>query len=228
MDDEDEPSDLFAFSEDLVQLPKYKAAGVSTVDFDGLLSTPLKLKEDLSEGCGGQLWPAGMVLAKYMLRVHKNNLKGKTIVELGAGGGLVGLAVAIGSQIDQPLLITDQKPMFALMEQNIVLNGLETKAKAAIYDWGEPAPSEVPSHPDIILAADCVYFEPAFPLLQKTLEDLIGEKTVCYFCFKKRRRADLHFMKAIRKKFDVREVSDDSDKVSYQRENIFLHTITRK
>ncbi|KAF2490721.1 hypothetical protein BU16DRAFT_621432 [Lophium mytilinum] len=225
---EDEPSDLIGFGEDLVQLPEYKAAGVSTVDFDRLLSTPLKLKEDLSNGCGGQLWPAGMVLAKYMLLVHKNNLKGKTIVELGAGGGLVGLAVAIGSQIDQPLLITDQKPMFALMEQNIVLNGLEAKAKAAIYDWGEPAPSEVPSHPDIILAADCVYFEPAFPLLQKTLEDLIGEETVCYFCFKKRRRADLHFMKAIRKKFDVKEVNDDSDKASYRRENIFLYTITKK
>jgi hypothetical protein len=132
------------------------------------------------------------------------------------------LAVAIGCQITQPLIITDQKPMFALMQANILLNDLSSKATAAIYDWGSPVPPSIPDHPDVILAADCVYFEPAFPLLQKTLEDLVGEKTVCYFCFKKRRRADLHFMKVMRKRFVVKVVGDDSEKEVYARENIFL------
>lgn len=108
------------------------------------------------------------------------------------------------------------------MEQNIALNNLQSKVKAVIYDWGQCVPKEVHSQPDIILAADCVYFEPAFPLLQKTLGDLIGEKTTCYFCFKKRRRADLHFMKTVRKAFDVNEVDDDPDKDVYQREKIYL------
>ncbi|OCK80892.1 hypothetical protein K432DRAFT_327426 [Lepidopterella palustris CBS 459.81] len=228
MDDEEENSALFDISEDLVQSPEHKTAAISSVDFNGLLSTPLKLQEDLSEGCGGQLWPAGMVLSKYMLRKHKDDLNGCSIVELGAGGGLVGLAVAIGCKVDQPLFITDQNTMFTLMEQNIVLNNLQGKVKAAIYDWGEPVPAKLPSQPEIILAADCVYFEPAFPLLQKTLADLIGEKTICYFCFKKRRRADLHFMKAVRKKFDVKEVDDDPDKGVYERESIFLYQITKK
>lgn len=84
-----------------------KPAGVSEVDFDGLLSPPLKLQEDLKNGCGGQLWPAGMILSKYMLRKHKDDIEGKDMylrslilftnilltghsVELGAGGGLVG------------------------------------------------------------------------------------------------------------------------------------------
>jgi len=111
--------------------------------------------------------------------------------------------------------------MFELMKQNIVLNNLEAKARASIYDWGTQAPSNLPQHPDIILAADCVYFEPAFPLLQQTLQDLIGEKTVCYFCFKKRRRADLQFVKAAKKMFEVVEV-DDVDKGIYSREGLFL------
>ena len=67
---DDEKDGVFAISEDLVQSPQHKSAGASTLDFDGLLPTPLKLHEDLSEGCGGQLWPAGMVLSKYMLRQH--------------------------------------------------------------------------------------------------------------------------------------------------------------
>jgi len=111
--------------------------------------------------------------------------------------------------------------MFALMQQNIVLNDLRG-VKASIYDWGEDVPGDVPTNLEIILAADCVYFEPAFPLLQKTLQDLVGPRTVCYFCFKKRRRADLHFMKAAKKLFDVQEVTDDPDGQQYTRENVFL------
>lgn len=93
--------------EDLVQSPEHKAAGTQSIDFDGLLSPPLELHEDLSKGCGGQLWPAGLVVAKYMLR-HLELLQGRSVyvfivqalmrrtkayndrIELGAGGGLVG------------------------------------------------------------------------------------------------------------------------------------------
>lgn len=113
--------------------------------------------------------------------------------------------------------------MFQLMKQNISLNKLDSQVNASVYDWGAPTPANIPQHPDIILAADCVYFEPAFPLLQQTLQDLIGETTVCYFCFKKRRRADLQFMKAVKKKFQVEEVNDDPDKEHYTRQNLFLY-----
>jgi len=112
--------------------------------------------------------------------------------------------------------------MFELMKQNITLNDLSSRVSATIYDWGALTPSNLPRKPDVILAADCVYFEPAFPLLQETLKDLIGDKTVCYFCFKKRRRADLQFMKVARKMFNVKEVDNDPDKDLYSRENLFL------
>jgi hypothetical protein len=128
----------------------------------------------------------------------------------------------LGCKTTKTVHITDQLPMFELMKQNILLNNLSAKVEASIYDWGSPPPPGIPENPDIILAADCVYFEPAFPLLRQTLKDLIGDKTVCYFCFKKRRRADLTFMKAARKMFDVREVVDDPDKEVYSRENLYL------
>jgi hypothetical protein len=132
------------------------------------------------------------------------------------------LAVALGCKTDSILHITDQEPMFDLMKRNIALNDLNSRVSASIYDWGTATPSQLPAHPDIILAADCVYFEPAFPLLQQTLNDLVGDNTVCYFCFKKRRRADLQFMKVARKMFDVKQVDDDPDKETYSRENLFL------
>jgi hypothetical protein len=94
---------------------------------------------------------------------------------------------------------------------------------ASVYDWGEAVPECVPSNLDIVLAADCVYFEPSFPLLHQTLLLLIGPHTVCYFCFKKRRRADMTFIKAIRKSFEVSDVTDDPEQDIYGKESIFLY-----
>ena len=81
----------------------------------------------------------------------------------------------------------------------------------------------------MILAADCVYFEPAFPLLLTTLEELLElcKDAVIYFCFKKRRRADMQFIKNARKKFVVEEI-DDQDRGTFSREGLFLYTFKRK
>ncbi|PLB44080.1 hypothetical protein P170DRAFT_468780 [Aspergillus steynii IBT 23096] len=216
-------------SESLVPMRDLKAAEQNTVSLDGLLAEPLILKEDLKEGCGGQLWPAGMVLAKYLLRRHRLDLSNKTIIELGAGGGLVGLAVARGCNVGEPpIYITDQAPMLPLMETNIKINNLASTVVAGVLNWGEALPDSIPRHPAVVLAADCVYFEPAFPLLVSTLSDLLGPESICYFCFKRRRRADLRFMKMARKVFDVEIITDDPDAEAYGRENISIFSIRPK
>lgn len=62
---------------------------------------------------------------------------------------------------------------------------------------------------DVVLAADCVYLEAAFPLLEKTLLDLTDVKNppVILMSYKKRRKADARFFKAMRKHFKFHEVS---------------------
>ena len=69
---------------------------------------------------------------------------------------------------------------------------------------GEALPESLPSHPDLVLAADCVYFEPAFPLLAKTLSQLVidSAKTEALFCYKKRRKVRL-FLDILRYSYDV-------------------------
>lgn len=118
--------------------------------------------------------------------------------------------------------------MLPLMKTNIKLNNLSSTVEATVLNWGDSLPDSIPKHPAIILAADCVYFEPAFPLLISTLNDLLGPDSICYFCFKRRRRADLRFMKHARKMFDVEEIRDDPDAETYRRENIFLYQIRLK
>ena len=224
-------NDLFAID---VPLRDNKPAGITSISFDGLLDPPLLLHEDLKEGCGGQLWPAGMVLAKYVLSHSRHELGEKAILELGAGGGLVGLAVAKSCHLNIPLLITDQKPMLALMQRNIELNNLQDKARAVVYDWGSTPPS-IPSSSsgieggfaDVVLAADCVYFEPAFPLLLQSLTDIVGPHTTCYFCFKKRRKADWRFIKSLQKAFDVTPVPYQGREQD-QRQGIYLFRVLRR
>ncbi len=83
--------------------------------------------------------------------------------------------------------------------------------------------------PDVILAADCVYFEPAFPLLLTTLADLLAlcPAATVYVCFKKRRRADMQFLKKAQKAFRVVELEDDEAPV-FRRQGIFLFAFTSK
>ena len=80
---EEENNDFLGISTDLVELPVIKQAGTSSLDFDGVLSSPIKIHENLANGCGGQLWPAGMVLAKYLLRRQKDSFKDKSMSEHG-------------------------------------------------------------------------------------------------------------------------------------------------
>ena len=151
-------------------------------------------------------------------------------LELGAGGGLVSLAVALGLQQHHPesqhqITVTDQAVMMPLIEQNVTLNKLDSfRVTSKLLDWAEPATSLPP--PDMLFAADCVYFEPAFPLLLKTMESLIGKDTVCYFVFKKRRRADMHFIRTARKLFDVQEINDDPSQQDWRLQGLFLWVLS--
>lgn len=92
------------------------------------------------------------------------------------------------------------------MQQNVTLNNLQSCVSVHELNWGETPPSDIPP-PELILAADCVYFEPAFPLLVQTLSEMaVSGSTEILFCYKKRRKADKRFFTMLKKKFSWAEV----------------------
>lgn len=143
-------------------------------------------------------------------------------IELGAGSGLVGLALALASD-SLSVLLTDLPKIVPLLQHNLSINPLRGKADIQVLNWGSPIPDLVIRYPEIILAADCCYLESSFPLLLTTMQNLMGPHTVCYFCFKKRRRADMNFIRKARKIFNVRTVDDDPDKGAWTREGIHMY-----
>ena len=69
---------LFDISEDLIPSRTRSVPRSTSLSFGGLLDPPLHVNEDLKEGCGGQLWPAGMLLAKHLLE-RKTEMRGKVM-----------------------------------------------------------------------------------------------------------------------------------------------------
>jgi len=184
----------------------------------------ISLQVDSSPGCGGIVWPAGQILSSYLIKKGSGFLRGKRVVELGSGTGLVGLIAAkLGAG---KVWITDQQPLLGIMQQNLSMNSLQYNCVVAELDWGTVIPIAIPP-PDVILAADCVYFEPAFPLLVQTLDALSTKVTEIYFCYKKRRKADKRFFGMLKKKFAWQEVMDDPNRNIYARESVTLIKLSK-
>lgn len=185
----------------------------------------ITLAVDASPGCGGIAWPAGQILATYLIQKGSDYLRGKNVLELGAGTGLVGLVA--GQLPGTKLWITDQDTILPIMQKNVSINKLSANVFVAKLDWGVPVPTTIPK-PDVILAADCVYFEPAFPLLVQTLDDLASVDTDILFCYKKRRKADKRFFSLLKKKFRWEEVMDDPNREIYMKEAITLMRLFKR
>ncbi|CAE6359512.1 unnamed protein product [Rhizoctonia solani] len=186
------------------------------------LGRPVKLVVDAGPGIA---WPAGEVLSRYLAR--RGSLAGQRVIELGSGTGLVGLVAGLLNA--EEVVITDQEQLVNIMEENIELNNLQDRVRASVLNWGEPLLPNLPQAISLVIAADCVYAEPAFPLLVSTLTDLNNTypEAEILFCYKKRRKADKRFFGMLKKQFTWEEVADDPERDVYSRQAITLLRLQR-
>ncbi|KEP54097.1 putative methyltransferase [Rhizoctonia solani 123E] len=184
------------------------------------LDRPVKLVVDAGPGCGGIAWPAGE--ARYIEPWNHHRF-----YQSQTGTGLVGLVAGLLGA--EEVVITDQEQLVNIMEENIELNSLQDRARASVLNWGEPMSSSLPSMVSLIVAADCVYAEPAFPLLVSTLTDLNNTypRAEILFCYKKRRKADKRFFGILKKQFTWEEVADDPEREIYSHQAITLLRLQR-
>ncbi|KAJ7638533.1 putative methyltransferase-domain-containing protein [Roridomyces roridus] len=218
-DSDEDPFDCLLQNE---IVPEQSITAAETLELS-FSNVTIQLVIDPSPGCGGRAWPAGEVLAQYLVKQGPNSLQGKNVLELGSGTGLVGLVAA---RLGGTVWLTDQAPLLNIMRENVALNDLSSLCTVAELNWGEAIPTEIPQ-PEVILLADCVYFEPAFPLLVQTLCDLVKEDTEVLFCYKKRRKADKRFFTLLKKHFKWKDVPDDPARATYSREAISLLWLSR-
>ena len=124
--------------------------------------------------------------------------------------------------------VTDgHPPLLPLLQHNIDLNvpnlSLSTSVVPNLLPWGDSISPTIPCPPQILLAADCCYLEESAPLLTTTMKALMGNDTVCYFCYKKRRRADKDVIRRLSKLFEVKKING-----KWVKDGVFLYRVRRR
>ncbi|NWH63002.1 MT21A methyltransferase, partial [Geococcyx californianus] len=166
-----------------------------------------------------------VVLCAY-LEMGGIDLQDRSVIELGAGTGLVGIvATLLGKSFvclfisiytcSARVTITDRAAALEFLESNVQANlPSELRLRAVVKEltWGKDLGNFPPGAFDFVLGADIVYLEETFAELLQTLEHLCSEQTVILLSCRIRYERDHKFLKMLRGRFSVYEVHYDSNK----------------
>ncbi|CAO3598055.1 unnamed protein product [Absidia cylindrospora] len=155
------------------------------------ISNVLSLRQDIDNlGLAGKIWQSAYTLHSTNSDLKDNGdtkKKPYTILELGAGTGYCGIAIANMLGSDCQVYITDLEPVIPLIEENVQEHHIQDGAHAQVFcerlHWGNREDSrrlldKVGGQFDLVVISDCVYFPELFELLMDTLLDLCKEDNV--------------------------------------------------
>ncbi|XP_068938418.1 protein N-lysine methyltransferase METTL21D isoform X2 [Petaurus breviceps papuanus] len=200
--------------------------------------TVLRIQQYGSGGVGCVVWDAAIVLAKYLETQHFSGaaagthaLRQRSVLELGAGTGAVGLmAATLGADV----IVTDLEELQDLLKLNIKLNEhlITGSVQAKVLKWGEER-KDYFSPPDYILMADCIYYEESLEPLLKTLKDLSGPKTCIICCYEQRTMGknpeiERKYFELLQLDFDLEKIPLEKHDEEYRSEDIHILYIRKK
>ena len=122
--------------------------------------TEVQVEQEFSDAEEGSvLWDCSRSFLAYV--TQSSNIRGKRVLEIGAGTGAVGLALArLGAD---SVVVTDKSSQLPLMRRNIEHNQLSDLVRVELLTWGEDwrnhASAEVAGRGafDVLVCCDCVY-----------------------------------------------------------------------
>ena len=126
---------------------------------------------------GLSIWAASLVMARWMKTLSWDR---KTVVELGAGCGVPGLAVASSVPSPEMVYLTDLNPNAVdNLSHNIELNNL-TNASAIRTDWSdkETWPGK---KVDFVIGSDLIYQKELIPLLTQVILGMVKPGGTFYY-----------------------------------------------
>jgi hypothetical protein len=132
------------------------------------------------DGCGSQavlVWPAARVLSHYIYSI-RDVIRGKSVVELGAGAGIPGVLCAkLGAK---SVLLTDTEDVISACERSIFANDIKEFCSADVLRWGRYPSMLLKLGPqDFVLASDCLYNSEDFEDVIATLDFFLQVNPLC-------------------------------------------------
>ncbi|KAM9355135.1 protein N-lysine methyltransferase METTL21D [Pholidichthys leucotaenia] len=199
----------------------------------------LKVKQCYLGDVGCVVWDAAIVLAKYLESKQfydpssgTNLWCGRTVVELGAGTGAVGLmAAALGANVT----VTDLEELQTLLNMNIQENQALISSgsiTSKVLKWGEDVNEFLPP-PNYILMADCIYYEQSVVPLVESLKLLSGPGTCIICCYEERTeginpKVERQFFELLQQSFICEKIPTDKQDPEFSSPDIHILHIQRK
>ncbi|KAG0279395.1 hypothetical protein BGZ95_001325 [Linnemannia exigua] len=144
----------------------------------------------------------------------------RVCLELGAGTGLVGIAVAAAFP-ELTVLSTDLDEALALMQQNVDANKAllpTNNMQVGFLDWAEKDRQVEPV--EILLLADVVYNDLSHEFLLQTVLDYSDERTKVLLGYKFRHEAEQQFFERAKHHFEI--------EIVHEQDTMQLFVLTRK
>jgi len=173
------------------------------------LTLPPDTIEPLFSGAawaGTVVWPASVFLANHI--ALKGSCKGASVIELGAGVGIPGIAA--GQLGARKVILTEQPPLSELLERNVRSLCPEElrdgKYAISTLDWTEPIPNSV-GEVDLILISDCIYeglYGESWRALAVVLDHLLTKSNRALNCVERRKEDGIdRFMELCKRQYSI-------------------------
>ncbi|XP_068647017.1 uncharacterized protein [Aristolochia californica] len=179
---------------------------------------------------GAVMWDSGVVLAKFLEHAVETGmllLRGKKVVELGAGCGLVGcIAALLGAQV----ILTDLPDRLKLLKKNVEANVEQGyapgSATVAELEWGDDPDCKLTEPmPDF----DVIYSEGAVTDLLATLQQLSSIHTTIFLAGELRNDVVLeYFLELALQDFEVGHVDQTFWHPDYCSHRVAIFVLVKK
>ena len=167
----------------------YRFDGDFLVNGKPLLLNPAESRDSDSAvhgdtGCA--VWDSAVFFVRF-LETHPQYIRGKHVLELGAGLGLCGIACAhLGAS---KVTLSDLGYILPTSSANVIANQLENTVQVLELDWHYPATSEL-IDVEVVIASDIIWLECLVAPLVNVLADVNSRFPNACFLFANQRRSD--------------------------------------
>nr|DBA32824.1 TPA: hypothetical protein GDO54_000585 [Pyxicephalus adspersus] len=170
-------------------------------------------------GVAAPVWEAALNLCSYF-EEQKLNFKGKKIIELGAGTGVVGILLSL---LGGDVTLTDLPHTLPQIQKNVAANVPDGHSlNVCALSWGLDQ-TKFPQDYDFVIGADIVYLKETYDYLLQTLQHLSCSSTTIFLSSKMRAEHGTveFFQDFLPKHFNVKLVRGNAE------DNINIYSITQ-
>lgn len=218
--------DTNAAAEDDPSLVFFELANAPTIGYrlDDNVLIRIHQNSEAQTHTGGVVWETSYLLLGYLLQ-QQEQILGRIVVEVGAGCGLLGIALAVANKASERVVVTEVDQVLPLLSKNVQANqpflSTSRSSRLDVYplDWTHFARDSAaaglePHSVDTIVGTDVVFSTALVEPLWQTLQYLSHRDTVIYLCLQVRCAAahELLLSKVADYGFDMRTLgANDED-----------------